>query len=138
MSRLDRYVSSAEFLASDISPESTLLQNINKKHYKNINFYKTNIFIEVDDMDISLTKRNAIVFYPYNIKFLRSDGNKIKIPIFLENPSLLILLFNVHKIKYRVIEVNDIQIDLTEKERDYYYQEKLTIEMLLNNVPLKI
>lgn len=138
MSRLNRYVSSAEFLSTDINPESVLLQNINKKNYSNIKFYKTNIFIEVDNMDISLIKRNAIVFYPYTIKFVRLKENKIKIPIFLESPSLLILLFNVHKIKYRTVQVNNIQEDLTEKEREYYYQEKLAIEILLNNINLKI
>jgi hypothetical protein len=138
MSRLERYISSPDFLTSDICPESILLQNLNKKHYANIKFYKTNIFIEVDNMDISLTKRNAIVFYPYNIKFIRKDDNKIKIPIFLENPSLLILLFNVHKIKYRTIEINDIQTELTEKEREYYYQEKLSIEIIISNLNLKI
>lgn len=137
MSRLDKYVSSMDFLTSDICPESSLLQNLNRKHYANIKFYKKNIFIEVDNMDISLTKRNAIVFYPYVIKFVRAKDKKIKIPIFLESPSLLILLFNVHKIKYRTIEINDIETELTQKERDYYYQEKLTIEIVTNSLNLK-
>ncbi|QKE44487.1 hypothetical protein Yalta_040 [Yalta virus] len=138
MSRLDNYIKSIDFLTSDIEPESNLLQNLNKKHYRDVKKKKKIMFIEVEDMDIELIKRNHIVFYPYVVKFKPLKANKIKIPIFLEKPSLLTSLLKHNKIKFKPIQVKDIKEDLNEKEREYYYQEELFLDVVLRDVQLRI
>lgn len=137
MSHLDKYITSIDFLTADIGPESNLLQNLNKKYYKDVKKRKKLMFIEIENMDIELNKRNDIVFYPYNIKLKPSKLNKIKIPIFLETPSLLISLLKYNKIKFNIVQINNIQEDLNEKEREYYYQEELFLELVLRDIKLK-
>lgn len=137
MSHLDKYMTSIDFLTADIGPESNLLQNLNKKYYKDVKKRKKLMFIEIENMDIELNKRNDIVFYPYNIKLKPLKLNKIKIPIFLETPSLLISLLKYNKIKFKIVQINNIQEDLNEKEREYYYQEELFLELVLRDIKLK-
>lgn len=127
-----RYLTSSSFLTLDIAPESTLLLNINKKLFKDLKFYSNNIFIEIDNLEFILIKKNEIVFYPYTVKFLVKQGAKSRIPIFLERPSILLLLLESRKIKYRIIKIDNIENELSETEKDYYYQERLQIDALLN------
>lgn len=137
MSYLDKYMTSIDFLTADIGPESNLLQNLNKKYYKDVKRKKKTMFIEIEDMDIELSKKNDIVFYPYNIKLKPLKACKVKIPIFLENPSLLTSLLKYNKIKFKIVNVNNIQEELNEKEREYYYQEELFLELVLRDTKLK-
>lgn len=130
MSKLERYLKSIDFLTSEIQTESSFLHNFNKKMLKEIKFYDKNIFIEIENMDINLLEKNCIVFYPYNIKFIRSINNKLTIPIFIESYSPLISLLTSKKIKFKEVCIKDIETELNEKERLYYYQERVYINLL--------
>ena len=129
MSKVKKYIPTLDFLMSDLNAESSLLENINKKHFKNLIFYNTNKFIEIQNMEMILTKKNEIVFYPYKIKFIPTKNKNIKIPLFIEWPPLLQTLLKNKKIEFKDVEVKDIEKDLTDKEKKYYYQERTMIEM---------
>lgn len=138
MSVLDKYMKSLSFLTSDLSPESTLLQNLNKKYYTAVKLKKKPLFIQIENMDIELIQRNEINYFPYNIKFKSRLGFKITIPVFLETPSLLLTLLKSNKFKFKPIEITDPSIDLTKNELEYYYHEKIFLEVVLKRIKLKL
>lgn len=129
MPKVKKYIPSIDFLMSSLDTESSLLENINKKHFKNFIFYKTNKFIEIQNMDIELKKKNEIVFYPYKIKFVPIKNKNVKIPLFIESPPLIPILLKNKKIEFKDVEVKNIDNDLTEEEKKYYYQERGLIEI---------
>lgn len=133
MSKIKKYVPSVDFLMCSLDTESSLLENINKKHFKNLIFYNTNKFIEIQNMDIVFKKKNEIIFYPYKIQFVPTKNKNIKIPLFVEAPPLIPILLKNKKIEFKDVEVKNIENDLTEEEKKYYYQERTMIEIKKRN-----
>lgn len=134
MSRLEKYMKTVDFLISEIAPESFLIQNLNKKYFNDIKRKKKILFMEVEDMEIELNKKNDIVYYPYSIRLKPLKSNTIRLPVFIDSPQILQNLLKHNKIKFKNIQIKNIQDDLSEKEKIYFYQEELFFEKFFRQI----
>lgn len=132
MENLKKYLNSLEFFSLGLCGEFELVSSINPKLLKHIRLYDNPIYIEIKDLELVSFNKNEIFDYPKKIIFLDKKGSSVKIPIFVRNVDMLTVILNNFSKSYKVIKIEDVEKQMNENEKLYFYQTKFMLYRLFN------
>lgn len=128
---ITKWMANIDCFEDDLFSESQLLGLLLKKYktniLQNIKLFKKPKFLEVQDIEIILNPISPVLDYPVNCgKVVKKNCISVE-PVFIEYPSLLKLLYNKKKIKYKTSDIdNGLKKEdfLSKESLEYYYQEE--------------
>lgn len=148
--KITNFINSLDFCSFSIVSESALLtilqENIKGDIFSNIICYDKPRFLKVDGIEIILEQHNII--QPYPLKIINNiDKTKSSIiPIFIQEPPIMKLMYKSRSIKFKEVDsIFDININNIYDEfgfliehsninldfENYFYQEKFFINSKL-------